>query len=721
MTSIRARMHILAALSLLAGTAPPVQAAQAQAIEEILVVGARLPRPVQDVVGSVAVVTREDLLRSVAVGLDDLVRYTPGVSVARADNRFGATELTIRGLSGNRVTTLIDGVPVSDQFDIGAFSNAGQDYLIADAISRVEILRGPASTLFGSDALGGVVAIVTRDPEEYLQGRDAAAALSATYSGADGARMLNAALAGRRGDLSGVLHLSGLRGDELDAAGTTAEDPLERRRRGAKLKLAQSFAGGNVLRVNAQVFDETVDSRPEAVLGFGRQFANTTALAGDDRRRRHSLQGELDFAVAGSWAESGRLNVYGQRSRVQQETLERRELLSPPVGIARSFEYRADELGAMLDFDSRARLGGRDHRIGWGLAVRRARIEEQRDGLQTNLLTGASTNVLLGEVMPVRDFPISTVTETAVYVHDEIDLGAVTVIPGLRAEWYRLSARADAQFREDNPGAAVVDADEWALAPKLGLQWRLGERIDVVAQYARGFRAPPFEDVNIGLDIPLFNVRALPNPDLRAETSDGVELGLRYRGERLRGSVTVFGADYDDFIESKVPLGPDPASGVLLFQSRNIERARVYGVDVEAALALTDRLGLDVSATWTRGEDRDAGRPLNTVDPPTLVLRLDWEPRPAWGASLAATAVAAQNRVDDSAGALFEPDGFITFDLLARYAPADLIRVNAGVFNVTDRRYWRWGSVRGRPAADPLIDVLAAPGRYGALSIQVRF
>jgi len=67
----------------------------------------------------------------------------------------------------------------------------------------------------------------------------------------------------------------------------------------------------------------------------------------------------------------------------------------------------------------------------------------------------------------------------------------------------------------------------------------------------------------------------------------------------------------------------------------------------------------------------------------------------------------------------YEPDGYAVFDLTAGYAPNPDMRVNVGVFNVTDKTYWRWGSVRGRPEGDPLIDLLAAPGRYGAVSVRV--
>ncbi len=93
------------------------------------------------------------------------------------------------------------------------------------------------------------------------------------------------------------------------------------------------------------------------------------------------------------------------------------------------------------------------------------------------------------------------------------------------------------------------------------------------AQYARGFRSPPFEDANIGLDIPLFNIRAIPNPDLIPETSDGFELGIRVASRRLSGSLSAFNNDYDNFIETKVNLGPDPETGVLIFQSQNREQS----------------------------------------------------------------------------------------------------------------------------------------------------
>lgn len=697
-----------------------VQETLRETIEEIRVVGARSPRPAREVLGTVDLIGRDELLRQVTVRTEDLVRYLPGVSVARADNRFGATEFTIRGLSGNRVTTLVDGIPVADQFDVGALSNAGQDYLIPDAISRVEILHGPASTLFGSDALGGVIAVLNRAPEEYLDpGRRTGGSTTLAWSGADRGRELNGAVAGRAGPTSAVLHVSLRESEELDAAGTDDEDPLDRRRLAARMELAHALESGDQLRLSLETFDETVESRAGRILGTGRQFVHTTALTGDDLRRRHAIRGEHDFGVEGAWAESGRLLLYGQRSSVEQVTDERRDRLDPPVAIQRQFDYTFEDLGAVLDLQSRFARGPFDHRIGWGLSLRRSEVRELRDGHLTELPAGTRTSTLLGENLPVRDFPETRIRELGVYVHDEIRFGDFTLIPALRLEVHDLDASADPLFREDHPDLAVEDVRETALAPKLGVQWRIAHSLDLFAQYARGFRAPPFEDVNIGLDIPRFNVRAIPNPDLEAETSDGIELGLRHRGERIRAELVLFGADYEDFIESRTFIGPDPATGVLRFQSRNLDRARVFGADLGLTVDLRSDLVLDVSANWTRGEDRDTDQPLNTIDPPSLISRLDWRPSRRWSAGAAVTAVAAKDRVDTSAGARFEPDGHVLLDLSLRYQPNANVQMNLGLFNLGNETYWHWASVRGRPEGDPLIDVLAAPGRHGAVSLRI--
>lgn len=693
-------------------------------IDEILVVGARLPRSRDNVVGKVDVITHQNLVDEMANVLSDVIRYTPGISVASADSRFGETEITIRGLSGNRVASLIDGVPVPDQFDVGSFSNAGQDFLVADAVSRVEILRGPASTLFGNDALGGVFAIVTRDPEEYLAGNPFHLGGSATWSGRDNSATLNGsvALGGElgQGAMNGVMHLSRKDGHEVNRSAVDEPDAQDRTQKSLLLKTGYTLPGGNRIRLDGSIFDEQVRTDMVSVLGSGRQFRNTTSLTGDDERRRYSATLGYDFEVERAWLDSGRANVYWQDVRVEQHTAD----LRAPIDTLneRDFRYDTETLGITLDLESTFATRRSEHRLAWGLSWESSDIEERRDGRAHNLLTGTTSNWLLGEIMPVRDFPNSSVEEFALYVHDEISVGRFTLIPGLRYQRYDLDARIDPVFSEDNPDTTVVDAKESSLAPKLGAIWRFSSASEAYFQYAHGFRAPPFEDLNIGLSIPLFGFEAIPNPDLEPETSDGIELGYRYRGDRMRWSIAAFGADYEDLIETKVNLGRDPETGNLIFQSQNIDRARVYGAEATFSYSLdqwVSGLSLDTAASLTRGDNRTDDKPLNTVDPAELITSLVWEPNGRWRLGMIVTAVAGKDRVDDSVSGQMTTNGYAILDLTASWRISRNTRLDAGLFNAFDKTYWQWSSVRNRTENDPMIDYLSAPGRFASVALRM--
>jgi len=262
---------------------------QSLEIEEILVVGARLSRPIQDVVGSVDVIERDQLLQSLSFRMSDLVRYTPGVSVGVADTRFGESDFTIRGLTGNRVLTLVDSIPQPDQFNVGSFSHAGQNYFSPDAISRVEILKGPASTLFGSDALGGVVAVITREPEELLLGSNTGSEFSTIYSGADDSLMLNASLAAKKDRTTAMALLSRLDGTSIYHSNTDPGDLQERTRNSGLFKVNHTLQSGSQVKLRADFLDESVETDIHSLLGYGRQYRKTTQLAGDDKLKKYNL------------------------------------------------------------------------------------------------------------------------------------------------------------------------------------------------------------------------------------------------------------------------------------------------------------------------------------------------------------------------------------------------------------------------------------------------
>ncbi|MGB5578449.1 MAG: TonB-dependent receptor plug domain-containing protein, partial [Woeseiaceae bacterium] len=133
-------------------------------LDQVVVVANKDERSIREIAANVTVLTRADLTNELATSIGDVFRYVPGVDYEAAGARFGTEGINIRGIGGNRVAILVDGVPLTDQFDTGNFSNATRDFIDAGLVQSIEVLHGPASALYGSSAIGGVVAVRTPDP-----------------------------------------------------------------------------------------------------------------------------------------------------------------------------------------------------------------------------------------------------------------------------------------------------------------------------------------------------------------------------------------------------------------------------------------------------------------------------------------------------------------------------------------------------------------------------
>ena len=585
--------------------------------ERIAVVATRSERPVSDVAAGVAVISSEELSEQMVSTFEDLVRYQPGVQIDQAGTRFGATGLSVRGIGENRVAMLLDGVPMADQFDVGNYANAGRDLLALGLLNRVEILRGPASTLYGSDAVGGVISLQTLGPDDLLRQSPASVLLRTSYDGRDDGRSVM--VAGALGDEQQQWLLAAARRDSqaLDHSAVTAiDDARERQQQSVLLRWQWQIGVDDELRVIAEQSDNRVESDIRSLLGYAR-FASTTALRGDDDSERQRLL--VQWRHEGSdWDID--IKLFQQQQDTEQYSDERRRTASSQTRIERDFSYQFDHTGVDSHFSRSLSAFDVEHRLGIGASWSETAIREQRDGLQTNLLTGVSTTTILGERMPVRDFPLCDISEWAVYAHDEIRLSSEwELIPGWRYERYELNPRIDTLWLEDNPLTAVTDIDTSAHTGKLALLHYLSAVQTLYLQYAEGFRSPPFEDANIGLYLPAFRIRAIPNPDLKPESSRTIEFGWRGRAEQVEWAFALFQTRFDDFIESRVNLGLDPSSGDTLFQSQNIRSATIEGAEMEAQWQWFSgdwgELLSHAALFYGEGENEQTGEPLNSVPP----------------------------------------------------------------------------------------------------------
>jgi hemoglobin/transferrin/lactoferrin receptor protein len=730
----RSSLSLAIALVLLPSAASSAdQAPAARPLEQVVVVASRVAQPVGEIVGSVALVERQQIETRLIRDIRDIARYDATLSVNEDASRFGASGFAIRGLEDNRVAVELDGVPLGDGFAVGSFSRAGRNLVDPELLERVEFLRGPASTLYGSDALAGVVAMRTRDPADLLAegGNDWFVGTRLAHDTRDASTALSGSVASTAGGWQMLVSANERREHERDTmprAGGIAANPADGRERFLLAKLLNDELVPGRLSLGFDVFRADVQTDLRSLVAGPGQYATTTAMSGDDReaRARASLAWSGQDAVG--WFDQWNLLGFAQRSGIDQNTVQDRRGATPTAAATRrirDFAFDTRQIGLEGLVAGERQWGERSHRFVLGFDFARTELEESRNGSETNLVTGASSHVVLGERLPVRDFPNSTVQEFGLYAQDEIALGERWfLVPALRYDRFRTDADPDAMWLADNPATPVVDSEEDSLTPKLGLRYAASDALSLFAQYARGFRAPPFSDVNLGLNIPAFGYSAIPNPELRPERSHGFEVGARWSGEHAGGEIALYDNRYRDLIESRVNLGRDPQSGLLVFQSQNRDRARIRGIELNGNASLApwglEAYSATVSASWSDGEDTRRDLPLNSVEPARLVLGLARDSSDGrHRIELLGRFAAAKDEVDESRGVLFKPAGHGVVDLFWHYAPNALWRVDAGITNLGDRRYWQWSSVRGFAPDAREIDLATQSGRALMLSLRI--
>lgn len=741
-----ALLATLGASAAMADAPAPDDTALVHELDRIVVTATLNARAQKDVANEVSVIDADEIERRQVQNVADLVRYEPGVSATGASTgagRFGSTGISIRGLGENRVRIELDGVPVPDAFSIGSFSSAGRDLVDVDALKRVEIVRGASSSLYGSDALGGVVSYVTKDPSDYL-GSDGGHYLSAKvlYDSANHGSAETATFAAggaRDGIVLVATHRDASETDnrgEVDSADATRTrpNPQDLSSNALLVKYVHTAESGRVDRITLDGERGDVDTDVLSGRAYSAQTrAQTTSLRGEDSRQRIRLGFEQSLPFTGALLDSLDWKVYAQRSAVGQDTYEDRATLVDGALVSpkqryRRFTFDQDVVGAEAIARKALTTGNVSHALTWGIDLARTRTEEQRDGYQRDVTTGAISTVISPDAFPVRDFPVSDTTTAALFAQDELRMadGRLSLIPALRVDHYRLDPKPDAIFTDGNPGFTPAGLDRTSWSPKLGAIWRFDEVWSAFAQVAHGFRAPPYSDVNVGFTNLAFGYTALPNPDLKPETSHGVELGLRAAGAHGWFSVSAYENRYRDFIESLSFVGIDPQTGLMQFQSINLSRVRIrgvearYGIDLAAFSPSLDGWSLRGSLASARGDDRTADEPLVSVDPARLVLGLVYE-RERWGAELTTSAVARKDRLPVSSDApLFEAPGYATVDLYTHWQALPRVELFGALTNLGDRRYWNWGAVGGFTQSST-IDRYSAPGRAVRVGLRATF
>lgn len=708
----------------------------------LTVTGTRNLVPLDQVPATITVFELEDLEFYQFQNLRDLLRYEPGVSV-RDNPQFGIQDVNIRGIEGNRILFQVDGIRLPERFEFGPFNLGRGDFVDFATLQAVEILRGPASTLFGSDAIGGVVAYRSLEPRDLLgDDDDFAADLSTLFLSETGGFDNVGRLAFRQDDSEAVLVISRRDGrepdsfadaefvDSLDAEGTT---------------FYGNFVGvlSPVSQVSFIVEDlSRFTRRNEAEGNLTLNLTEAEDILID--RTRLSLTYEYDDPDSLSFLNFVRGQVYYQDSGTREILRETRDSGSAfrgqPVARETENEFVADSYGGEIQLRSDFTTGSLNHRLTYGIDASSTFNSRPRDRIETNLNTGASTNVIPPDVFPVKDFPDGDTVRIGAYIQDEIEIAQFDIIAGLRFDYYELTTDSDLDFARN--GAESVDLDASALSPRLAVLYQASPAISLYGQYARGFRAPLYSEINSGftnLTGNFFKYETLSNPDLEPETSNSFEIGVRGDFPQFNFGVTGFYNTYDNFIETFVAAGerclvdadpcpvlPPRLGGTQVvnqFQTQNVAEARIYGIEVSGEYRFSpDASGFSVlgSFAFAEGDNLTEDDPLETVDPITGVLGLRYrDPEDRWRAELIGTFVGQARVADDTD--TFVPNAYALFDLIGSYNPTPNLGLSLGIYNLFDTEYYVYSDVRNQPEDAPDIQRFSQPGTNVRLGVSYRF
>jgi hemoglobin/transferrin/lactoferrin receptor protein len=537
-----------------------------------------------------------------------LLRDIPGVEVQQTSAGQGA--VILRGMVGNQVLMLVDGVPMNN----GTYRDGPGQYLATidpETIDRIEVIRGPASVLYGSDAQGGVVNIITKT--HPYRGR-ASVHLATSGSTADDSYRgrLSAGYRGERWQLSlgGTLASVGdlapggdLAKQEPTAFGTFGLDaslrfrPTEQHTFDAAV---QHFRMHDVPRYDRYVTFRAPAPGPDYEHVFDPQ-ARQLAYA------RHTFDGRspaltrLQTTVSLATQREGRnrIKLASDGGPADTRTHWRDDVYTPGIAVVGS---------------SLAHLGATLISLTWGADWQHDVLAS--DGYDEDLASAGRVPLVVSTPdgpLSVGNFPDGAEADRlGVFLAADVPVGrAVSLSLGGRWSRFRNSANVGTDL-----GGAVTNTSS-DLTGQIGLVLAPARLWRIAARVAEGFRAPNLYDLTRAGPVP--GGIQLPNPDARPEHSLSGEVSLRYAAPGAAFDVTAYVTRVTDFID-RVPgeyLGDTLFDGERVFQGRNVATARIRGIEAEA---LTDLGPVRFRATllYTYGEQESAGgvdEPMSKIPP----------------------------------------------------------------------------------------------------------
>ena len=713
------------------------QSSQAdKTIQEIVVISSRKPIAKSDVVGSVSSISEAEIEARMVNDMQQLFATTPGVGVKRrsAYGRMYNEGISIRGLGGKRVNILIDGARVPD-----AYTGYGRDVVEIDLLKRVEVLKGPSSALYGSDGLAGAVAYTTKDPSDYLDGKQFHVSSSARHDSSSDRNKFSILAAGAYGDLEAMVQVvdHSLSERNLHDDVTMAANGLDGEQESlfTKLKYNLNDSISFTLTADEQNWSGDWNLATDVGMSFFPAIVNTSSSLGQDRgfRDRYSL--DIDLEINSIFAERASVKFYSQTTEQSQMTTKEKQTFGRgpqfgPTSMATeisNYHFNQEVTGISAQLSNTFKtIFGHEHDLVYGFENESIETQRPRSKLNIDAMSGVTTSIFGADRFPNKTFPDTEVKRIGIFVNDRINItDRATFVLGLRYDSYDLEPTPDALFSNSNVSRYdLANIDDSAISSKIGLMYDLSDSLSAYMQYAEGFRSPDYESANLTFTNFAYYYSVAPNPDLDSEESSGYEVGLRGSIDNHQFSLAAYDTDYENFIDTAV-TGATP-QGIVVYQYVNLNDAEIKGIEASYQTAISDHLLFKLGANRTFGTSD--GEKLINISPSKAVLSLAWKSsnEKIKINSLSTLVASSPSNLPPSCGRggcndLVELGGRVTHDIFGSYQVSPDILLKFGISNITDKKYWNWTTVSGKTINDPNLEMFVEPGREFNAEVKYTF
>jgi outer membrane receptor protein involved in Fe transport len=668
----------------------------------------------RDLAQSVSVVTHREMAEKNTAQTPEALREATGVFVQKT-NQGGGSPI-IRGLKANKLLLLIDGIRLNNSTYRGGnfqYLNSVDPF----SIDRIEIARGPVSVLYGSDALGGAVNVVTRRPVLGVDGQwEFGSSAGGQYSTADNTKLATAAVSAAN-DRIGAFAGFSIRSFGNIRRGTTGGRTLMKRlandpRFNRTLPKTQSPLGYDAVGWNAGVLWKINDNQRLAFNAQSdRQFDvpryDTYEIQQDSIRDTDPQERDLAYLsyslIDGlSFFDVTHVTVSWQR---QFEARLRQRF---GRDVQNHDEYGVNTLGFQLQFNKSISPA-------WRLVYG---VEVYHDDVSSSSFTrNTATNDRQSSDPMYPDG--STYLTSGAYVQADWETTSQWKwLIGARGSYFRLRA----PFPTDTSAAinfGTVKQTPKAFAVSAGTVYRMTESVHAVANVAQGFRAPNLDDVG-KFGAGQGAVFDVPHPDVGSEKTLSIDGGLKFFGSRLRGSVIGFYNRITDLLLSR-PAAFKGSSVIVVqgdtltvYHKANAGRAYTVGFEADVHVQLAARAEAYASCAYTYGQNQSQNEPIGGIPPFNGLVGIRAKVKP-WFVDGFLRFAAEQSRLsqeeidDESRIPPGGTPGWWTLNVRAGYDPGKHVEISGGLMNVFDWNYREH------------LSGFNAPGRSVVIGIRVKY